>query len=70
MRSVEQMNASANAQINEQQHRLKEMAVAKHQRVAALAGIIGRAAAKQTIWPVADTAEEYLERLGIDLTKI
>lgn len=63
-------NLSANEQKLEQANRLAALANAKHERALTLANIIGRAAAQQNVWRTVESAEDYLGRLGIDLTKI
>jgi hypothetical protein len=49
---------------------LAQIEARKQERISKLAGIIGRAAAKQDVFKVDETAADYLARLGIDLTKI
>lgn len=70
MRSIEQISQDAHSQRNEQQARLAALAATRHEKLAGFAGLVGKAAAKQDVWLTPETAEEYLTRLGFDLTKI
>lgn len=70
MRSIEDMKTRGEDQKAMQAARLKEMAGWKHERALTMANLIGRAAAQQNVWRTSESAEDYLARLGFDLTKI
>lgn len=64
------MNNSGPEQKRIQAAHLQDMADRKHERAVKLAGLVGHAAAHQHIWETGTSAEDYLAKLGFDLTKI
>lgn len=63
-------NLTAAQQKKEQANRIMQLEGKKHQRALDLANIIGRAAANQNVWKTGESAETYLSRVGVDVTKI
>lgn len=70
MRSVGELRAPAGEQLAQQKERLAQIAANKHDRAVTLASLVGKAAARQNIWYAGESAEDYLVRVGFDLTKI